>query len=133
MFLPHKFVHKSNALRASALHRFVWVFKQFGQLQNGKCITVQATAAGRRRKGAKRGKRPLIPGIPEGDITEMHSMNVRNVPKGKRAHGLAKSITHGTQNAGKWQLSIISFANNFTRILTIPCGGFSISYITYSL
>ena len=26
MFLPHKFVHKSNALLASALHRFVWVF-----------------------------------------------------------------------------------------------------------
>ena len=32
----------------------------------------------------------------------MHSMNVRNVPKGERAHGLAKSITHGIQNAGKW-------------------------------
>ena len=75
---------------------------QFGQLQNGKCITVQTTAADRWRKGAKRGKRPLIPGRPVGDITEIHSINGRNVPKGKRAHGLAKSITHGTQNAGKW-------------------------------
>ena len=109
----HKFVrryqaHKSNALLASALHRFGWVFggsvasKRFGQLRHGKCITVQATAAGRRRKGAKRGKRPLVPGRPVGDLSEMHSMNVRNVPKGKRAHSLAKSITHGTQNVGKW-------------------------------
>ena len=39
-----------------------------------KCITVKTTAAGRRRKGAKRGKRPLIPGRPVGDITEINLM-----------------------------------------------------------
>ena len=107
----HKFVkryqaHKSNALLTSALHRFGWVFggsiasKRFGHQRRGKRITVQATAAGRRRKGAKRGKGPVIPG--RHVSTEKHSMTVRNVPKGKRAHSLAKSIAKGTQNAGKW-------------------------------
>ena len=52
--------------------------------------------------GEKGPREDLIPGRPVGDITEMHSMNVRNVPKDKRAHGLSKSITHGAQNAGKW-------------------------------
>ena len=67
--------HKSNALLASALHRFGWVFggsitpKRLGNLQHGKRITVQATAAGRRRKGAKRGKGPLLPGRP---VNEKH-------------------------------------------------------------
>ena len=92
--------------------------------------TVQATAAGRRRKGAKRGKRPLIPGRLARDITEMHSMNVRNVPKGKRAHGLAKSITHGTQTAGSGNLALSLWQIIFTRILTIPCGSFSFSLIS---
>ena len=32
------------------------------------------------------------PGRAVGEITEMHSMNVRSVPKGKRAHGLAKRM-----------------------------------------
>ena len=113
LFDSQKFVqryqaHKSNPLLASALHRFSWVFggsitsKRFGNLQHGKRITVQATAAGRRRKGAKKGKGPIIPGRPAGNGTDKHSMSVRNEPRGKRIRSLAKSITKGTQNAGKW-------------------------------
>ena len=113
LFSSQKFVrryqaHKSNPLLASALHRFGWVFgcsitsKRFGNLQHGKRITVQATAAGRRRKGAKKGKGPIIPGRPAGNGTDKHSMSVRNEPKGKCIHSLAKNITKGTQNAGKW-------------------------------
>ena len=113
LFDSQKFVqryqaHKSNPLLASALHRFSRVFggsitsKRFGNLQHGKRITVQATAAGRRRKGAKKGKGPIIPGRPAGNGTDKHSMSVRNDPKGKRIHSLAKNITKGTQNAGKW-------------------------------
>ena len=33
-----------------------------------------------------------------------HSMNVRNVPKNKRAHSLAKSITNRTQNTERWEV-----------------------------
>ena len=104
-FVQRYQAHKSNPLLASALHRFGWVFggsitsKRFGNLQHGKRITVQATAAGRRRKGAKKGKGPIIPGRPAGNGTDKHSMSVRNEPKGKRIHSLAKSITKGTQNA----------------------------------
>ena len=98
-FVQRYQAHKSNPLLASALHRFSWVFggsitlKRFGNLQHGKRITVQATAAGRRRKGAKKGKGPIIPGRPAGNGTDKHSMSVCNEPKGKRIHNLAKSIT----------------------------------------
>ena len=107
----HKFVksyraQKNNALLASSLHRFGWVFggsitsKQFGNLRHGRRITVQATSAGRRRKGVKRGKGVLIPGRLA--VSDNHSMNVRNEPKGKYTHSLETSINKGTQNAGKW-------------------------------
>ena len=52
--------YKSNAMLASALHKFGWVFggsvtsQKFGKLRHGKRITIQATAAGRRRKGVKK-------------------------------------------------------------------------------
>ena len=113
IFVQRYQAHKSNPLLASALHRVGWVFggsitsKRFGNLQHGKRITVQATAEGRRRKGAKKGKGQIIPGRPAGNGTDKHSMSVRNEPKGKRIHSLAKSITKGTQNAGKWYLMFI--------------------------
>ena len=106
----HKFVqryhaHKSNVMLASALHRFGWVLggsvtsQRFGKLRHGKRISVQATAAGRRRKGAKKGKGPLVSGRP---VRDRHVMSIRNEPKGKRVHSLSNSIIKGTQNAGKW-------------------------------
>ena len=41
-----------------------------------------------------------MPGRPT--VSDNHSMNVRNEPKGKRTHSLETSINKGTQNAGKW-------------------------------
>ena len=45
----------------SAFHKFGWVFggtitRQVGALRHGRRISVQATAAGRRRKTLSRGK-----------------------------------------------------------------------------
>ena len=66
----------------------------------------EATAAGRRRKGVKKGKAPVIPGRPAGsqsvNNTDKHSMHVCNEPKGKRLHNLSANIAKGQQNAGKW-------------------------------
>ena len=97
---------------ASALHKFGWIFggstttQKFGRLHHGKRITIQATAAGRLRKGVKKGKAPVIPGRPAGsqsvNNTDKHSMHVRNEPKGKRLHNLSAKIAKGQQNAGKW-------------------------------
>ena len=103
---------KSNAMLASALQKFGWVFggsvtsQKFGKLRHGKRITIQATAAGRRRKGVKKGKAPVVSGRPAGsqsvNIADKHSMQVRNEPKGKRLHNLSSNIAKGQQNAGKW-------------------------------
>ena len=97
---------------ASALHKFGWVFggsvtsQKFGKLHHGKRITIQATAAGRRRKGVKKGKAPVVSGRPAGsqsvNIADKHSMQVRNEPKVKRLHNLSSNIAKGQQNAGKW-------------------------------
>ena len=52
----------------SALNRFGWVFggsvsaQKFGRLRHGRRITVQATGAGRRRRGMKRGKMQIAEG-----------------------------------------------------------------------
>ena len=72
---------------ASSLHKFGWVFggsvtsQKFGKLCHGKRITIQATAAGRRRKGVKKGKAPVVSGRPAGsqsvNIADKHSMQVR--------------------------------------------------------
>ena len=51
---------------------------------------MQSTAAGR-RKGAKKGKKPIIPGRPAGNGTDKHSMSVRNEPKGKRTFSMLLS------------------------------------------
>ena len=65
-FVDHYFSHKTNTMLTSALNRFGWVFggsvssQKFGRLRHERRITVQATAAGRRRKGMKRGKRMQI-------------------------------------------------------------------------
>ena len=97
---------------ASALHKFGWIFggstttQKFGRLHHGKQITIQATAAGRLRKGVKKGKAPVIPGRPAGsqsvNNTDKHSMHARNEPNGKRLHNLSANIAKGQQNAGKW-------------------------------
>lgn len=93
--------HQGNVMLASALHRFGWVFggaissNKFGSIRYGKRITVQATAAGRRR-GQTRGKAKMAQGRP------IHHMTVWNEPKGKRLHDLAHNISKGQQNAGKW-------------------------------
>ena len=98
----------------------MWVFggsiasKQFGQLRNGKCITVQATAAGRQQKGAKRGNRPLIPGRPVGDITEMRMSEIYQRANVHMVLLKALPMEHRMLGSG----NIISLANNYTRILT---------------
>ena len=76
--------------------------QKFGRLRHGRRITVQATAAGRRRKGMKRGKTMQIAGRPAGSHYENYSMVVRNEAKGKRVHSFSTNVTKGTQNAGKW-------------------------------
>ena len=94
--------HQGNAMLASALHRFGWVFggaissNAFGSIRYGKRITVQATAAGSRRRGQRRGKAKMAQGRP------IHDMKVRKEPKGKRLHNLGHNISRGQQNAGKW-------------------------------
>ena len=68
--------------------------------QHGRRITVQATAAGRRR-GMKRGKMQIA-GRLAGRHYENHSTVVRNEAKGKCVHSFSINVTKGTQNAGKW-------------------------------
>ena len=83
-FVDRYFSNKTNAMLTSALNRFGLVFggsvssQKFGRLRHGRKITVQATAAGRRRKGMKQGKRMQIAGRPAGSHYENHSMVVRN-------------------------------------------------------
>ena len=66
-------------------------------------ITIQATAAGGRRKGLKKGKAPVVSERPAGsqsvNNTDKHSMHVRNEHKSKRVHNLSANIAKG---AGKW-------------------------------
>ena len=81
--------------------------RKFGKLRHGRRITVQATAAGRHRRGIKRGKGRQIAGRPAGNNYEKHSMVVRNEAKGKRVHSLSTNVTKGTENAGKWRCKCI--------------------------
>ena len=91
----------------SALNTFEWVFggsvspQKFGRLRHRRRITVQATVAGRRRIGMKRGKMKIA-GRSAGSYFENHSMVVRNEAKGKRVHSFSTNVTKGTQNAGNW-------------------------------
>ena len=76
--------------------------KSFGKLHHGKRITIQATAAGRRRKGVKKGKAPVVSGRPavsqSVNIADKHCMPVRNEPKGKRLHNLSANIANEQLN-----------------------------------
>lgn len=108
---------RSQSKLVSALHQFGWEMAattvlKAGQLRHGKRIAVQATAAGRRRKGRSKGKGKEIAGRPPKSsalilgssisTTSRYCMPVRNEPKGRRLHSLLQNINSGQQNAGKW-------------------------------
>ena len=67
-----------------------------GQMRHGRCITVQATAAGRKRKGRSMGKGKEIAGHPPKSsslilrssklATSRYSMDLCNKPNGGRLH-----------------------------------------------
>ena len=91
----------------SALNRLGWVFggsvsaQKFGRLWHGRRITVQAAAAGRHRRGMKRGKMKIA-GRLVGHHYDNPSTVVKNEAKGKCVHSFSTNVTKGTQNAGKW-------------------------------
>ena len=105
----------TTAKLASALHQFAWspekkLSIQPGLLRRGYRIPVQATAAGRRRRGTSRGKGAVTPGRPlksssadtkENDINR-YNMPTRREPKGKRPHNFSANVSKGLQNGGKW-------------------------------
>ena len=105
---------KSYALLASALHGFgrqsTGVVHDVNHLRRGHKIPIQATAAGRRKRGVSRGKGKIPAGRPVKVQTGSKSkamitryfLPVRKAPKGKRPHNLSLSTVIGTQNAGKW-------------------------------
>ena len=108
----------SNNRIASAFNKFGWVFGgsvtsvQGGLLRRGRRITVQATAAGRRRKTLSRGKSKAPSGRPvkkEAQIKHTKSNDLshyqippRNLKPSKRLHSLSVNIALSQQNAGKW-------------------------------
>ena len=105
----------TTAKLASALHQFAWspekkLIVRPGLLRKGYRIPVQATAAGRRRKGISRGKgtvtsgRPPKPNCTAGKENDINRYNVptRREPKGKRPHNFSANVSKGLQNAGKW-------------------------------
>ena len=124
VFGSEKFISRYNKLKhslpllTSALHRFGWTYsgsvtsRKGGKVRHGRRIPVQATAAGRRRKGLSRGKAKVTPGKPLGKqkgqppakmVQESrYILPTRREPKGKRKHSLKLSIEKGHQNAGKW-------------------------------
>lgn len=111
-------IPRSHSKLATALHQFGWELgntttTQAGQIRFGKRIAVQATAAGRRKKGKTKGNgkeiagRPLkclknLSNVPSSSTDSRYCMPTRKEPKGKRLHSLIKNINCGQQNAGKW-------------------------------
>ena len=105
---------KSYALLASALHGFgkqsTGVVHTTNHLRHGPRIPIQATAAGRRKRGVSRGKAKIPAGRPIRAQTGSKSKAVitryflptRKEPKGKYPHNLSLSTIKGTQNAEKW-------------------------------
>ena len=110
---------RSHSKLATAFHQFGWEMGttttlQAGQLRHGKRIAVQATAAGRRKKGKSRGKGKEVAGRPTKSSvttqsgpstfssTSRHAMPTRKDTKGRRLHLLSHNIELGKQNAGKW-------------------------------
>ena len=111
----NKLCKVSTPQLTSALHRFGWVFggsvtnMKGGQIRHGRRIAVQATAAGRRRRGIARGSARAIPGKPAGGSAGLYNkensryiLPTRRQSKGKRPHSLNLSVSQGHQNAGKW-------------------------------
>ena len=96
----------TTAKLASALHQFGWSPKlsvQPGLLRRGYRIPVQATAAGRCKKGSSWGKGMVTSGRPlKSSCTEKkeNDMNQYNIPttkesKGKRLHNLSLNVLRG--------------------------------------
>ena len=85
-------------------------------LRHGRRISVQATAAGRRRKTLSHGKqRRTHLGRPvkletstqrtTGGAVSHYSIPTRNLKLPKRLHSLSKNVQLGQQNAGKWSIT----------------------------
>ena len=108
----------SIPLLTSSLYRFGWTFggsvtsRKGGHLRHGRRISVQATAAGRRKGTKSRGKARVTPGAPvksaRGKTSEIYDTDsryyipTRRPPKGRRPHSLTCNVERGQQNAGKW-------------------------------
>ena len=105
---------KTTTLLTSAFHCFGSRSGEFattlcgGRRRRGPRIPIQATAAGRRKTGARE-KATIPKGRPVTAAQKVtrpqesrHCMPVRRKPKGKRPHNLTESIIKGQQNAGKW-------------------------------
>lgn len=122
LFGVEKFVSRYHKLKGSiplltsSFHRFGWTFggsvssRKGGHLRHGRRISVQATAAGRRKGTKSRGKAMVTPGKrlkgatptqPVEDSSRYH-VPTRRPLKGKRPHSLGYNINKGQQNAGKW-------------------------------
>ena len=101
----------------SAFHKFGWVFggtitRQVGTLRHGRRISVQAIAAGRRRKTLSRGKQRTQLGRPvklesstqrtKGGAVSRYNIPARNSKPPKRLHSFSTNVQLGQQNAGKW-------------------------------
>ena len=107
----------SIPLLTSSLNRFGWTFggsvtsRKGGHLHHGRRISMQATAAGRRKGTKSRGKARVTPGAlvksARGnceihDTDSRYRIPTRRPPKGRRPHSLTCNIEKGQQNAGKW-------------------------------
>ena len=105
----------SIPLLTSSLYRFGWTFggsitsRKGGHLRHGRRISVQATAAGRRKGAKSRGKAKATSGAPikslsskNSTLVSRYSMPTRRTIQGRRAHSLTYNIEKGQQNAGKW-------------------------------
>ena len=92
-----------------ALNRFGWVFggsvsaQKFGRLRHGRRINVQATGAGRRRRGMKRGKMQIAEG--QQDITMKTTQRLLEMRRRETVY-ISTNVTKGTQNAGRRRESV---------------------------
>ena len=123
LFGVEKFISRYQNLKGSiplltsSMYRFGWTFggsvttRKGGHLRHGRRISVQATAAGRRKNTKSRGRARLTPGAPVKsakssqkiyDPDSRYFIPTRRPPKGRRPHSLTHNIERGQQNAGKW-------------------------------
>ena len=88
----------------SALNRFGWVFggsvsaQKFGRLRHGRRITVQATGAGRRRRGMKRGKMQIA-----GRSAGRHNENTQRLLEMRRRESVYILLVQMSPKALKMQ------------------------------